>query len=75
MSSAPVPGNRPGARGAAALPTAAVDWLLGEQPARVLDLGSGRGAFAATLVDAGQAPGQDGVCCGTASDGGTASCC
>ena len=31
----------------------AVDWLVGEQPARVLDLGSGRGAFAATLVDAG----------------------
>lgn len=53
MSPAPVPGSRPGTRGAAALPVAAVDWLLGEQSARVLDLGSGRGAFAATLVDAG----------------------
>ena len=45
--------SRPGARGAAALQPAAVDWLVGETPARILDLGSGRGAFAATLVDAG----------------------
>jgi ubiquinone/menaquinone biosynthesis C-methylase UbiE len=53
MSSAPAPGGRPGARGTGALPAAAVEWLVGEQPVRVLDLGSGRGAFAATLVDAG----------------------
>jgi ubiquinone/menaquinone biosynthesis C-methylase UbiE len=53
MSPAPLAGSRPGARGAAALPVAAVDWLVGEQPARVLDLGSGRGSFAATLADAG----------------------
>lgn len=49
----PVPGQRSGARAAAALQPAAVDWLVGEQPARVLDLGSGRGTFAATLADAG----------------------
>ena len=53
MSSAPVPGRRRGARGTTGLPSTAVEWLLGEQPVRVLDLGSGRGAFAATLVDAG----------------------
>jgi SAM-dependent methyltransferase len=53
MSPAPAPGSRPGTRGAAALPSTAVDWLVGEQPVRVLDLGSGRGAFASTLVDAG----------------------
>jgi len=48
-----VSGPRAGARRGAALQPAAVDWLVGEQPARILDLGSGRGAFAATLVDAG----------------------
>jgi ubiquinone/menaquinone biosynthesis C-methylase UbiE len=48
-----VSGPRPGARGASTLQPAAVDWLVGERPARILDLGSGRGAFAATLVDAG----------------------
>jgi ubiquinone/menaquinone biosynthesis C-methylase UbiE len=48
-----VSGPRGGARRAAALQPAAVDWLVGEQPVRILDLGSGRGAFAATLVDAG----------------------
>ncbi|GAA3574932.1 class I SAM-dependent methyltransferase [Microlunatus spumicola] len=53
MPAAPVAGGRPGARRAAALPPDAVDWLVGDEPARVLDLGSGRGAFAATLVDAG----------------------
>lgn len=53
MSPAPVPGSRPGSRGTSALSSTAVDWLVGEQPARVLDLGSGRGAFAATLADAG----------------------
>ncbi len=53
MSSAPVPGSRPGPRRPASLPTQATDWLVGEQPARVLDLGSGRGSFAAALVDAG----------------------
>ena len=53
MPAAPVVGGRPGARRAAALPPDAVDWLVGDEPARVLDLGSGRGAFAATLVDAG----------------------
>jgi SAM-dependent methyltransferase len=53
MSPAPVAGSRPGARGAAAQPSDAVDWLVGLEPARVLDLGSGRGAFAATLADAG----------------------
>lgn len=49
----PVSGSGPGARGAATLPSAAIDWLVGAAPARVLDLGSGRGAFAATLADAG----------------------
>ncbi|GAA3637306.1 class I SAM-dependent methyltransferase [Microlunatus ginsengisoli] len=34
-------------------PTAAVDWLLGERPARVLDLGSGKGGFAQMLAAAG----------------------
>ncbi|MGI3782965.1 MAG: class I SAM-dependent methyltransferase [Janthinobacterium lividum] len=53
MSPAPLSGSRPGSRGSAALPSAAVDWLLGEQPVRVLDLGAGRGAFAATLADEG----------------------
>lgn len=49
----PVSGQRSAARAAGALQPAAVDWLVGEQPTRILDLGSGRGAFAATLVDAG----------------------
>jgi len=53
MSSAPLSGSRPGARRPGALPSAAVDWLVGEQPARVLDLGSGRGSFATSLVEAG----------------------
>lgn len=34
-------------------PAASVTWLVGEPPARVLDLGSGRGSFAAMLADAG----------------------
>jgi SAM-dependent methyltransferase len=34
-------------------PAAAAAWLVGEQHARVLDLGSGRGSFAAMLADAG----------------------
>lgn len=34
-------------------PAAATTWLVGEQRARVLDLGSGRGGFAAVLHDAG----------------------
>ena len=34
-------------------PSAVVGWLVGEQPARVLDLGSGKGGFAQMLVDAG----------------------
>jgi ubiquinone/menaquinone biosynthesis C-methylase UbiE len=34
-------------------PEAAVGWMLGERPLRLLDLGSGRGAFAQMLVDAG----------------------
>jgi SAM-dependent methyltransferase len=32
---------------------AAVDWLVGDQPRRVLDLGSGRGGLAAMLDEAG----------------------
>ncbi|SEP64343.1 class I SAM-dependent methyltransferase [Microlunatus flavus] len=49
MPAAPVPGSRrPGA-----LQPAAVDWMVGERPARVLDLGSGRGSFATALVEAG----------------------
>ena len=47
------PGARVGGRRPGALPAAAVDWMVGESPARVLDLGSGRGSFAATLVEAG----------------------
>ena len=53
MPSAPRTGGRPGDRGSTGLTPAAVDWLLGEQALRVLDLGSGRGAFAATVADAG----------------------
>ncbi|GAB2590683.1 class I SAM-dependent methyltransferase [Microlunatus antarcticus] len=53
MPPAPSSGSRPGPRGSGALTPAAVDWLLGEEPVRVLDLGSGRGAFASTLADAG----------------------
>ena len=53
MPSASLPGSRSGARRTGALPSEAVDWLVGEQPARVLDLGSGRGSFAATVQDAG----------------------
>lgn len=34
-------------------PEAAASWLVGETPARVLDLGSGPGAFAQMLVDGG----------------------
>ena len=34
-------------------PPAAVGWLVGDRPARVLDLGSGKGGFAQMLVDAG----------------------
>ena len=34
-------------------PAAAVAWMVGTPPARVLDLGSGRGSFAAMLHDAG----------------------
>lgn len=34
-------------------PAAVPVWLVGERPVRVLDLGSGRGAFARLLVDAG----------------------
>lgn len=34
-------------------PAAATAWLVGEQPARVLDLASGRGSFAAMLADQG----------------------
>lgn len=34
-------------------PEAAATWMVGETPARVLDLGSGAGAFARMLVDAG----------------------
>ena len=34
-------------------PPAAVGWLAGDGPARVLDLGSGRGGFAQMLVEAG----------------------
>ena len=34
-------------------PAAAATWMVGEEPARVLDLGSGRGGFAAMLHDAG----------------------
>lgn len=34
-------------------PAAAAAWLVGEQRTRVLDLGSGRGRFAAMLQDAG----------------------
>ncbi len=34
-------------------PTAAVGWLLGDHPTRVLDLGSGAGGFAQMLLDAG----------------------
>ena len=49
----PSPGSRAGARGSSGLPDAAVDWLVGEAPVRVLDLGSGRGSFAGTMVDAG----------------------
>ncbi|SDV03939.1 Methyltransferase domain-containing protein [Microlunatus sagamiharensis] len=49
MPAAPVPGaRRPGA-----VQPATVDWMVGEHPARVLDLGSGRGGFAAALVEAG----------------------
>ena len=49
MPAAPVPGaRRPGA-----VQPATVDWMVGERPARVLDLGSGRGSFAAALVEAG----------------------
>lgn len=53
MPPAPATGARPGARRPGALQPATVDWMVGEQPARVLDLGSGRGTFAAALVDAG----------------------
>lgn len=34
-------------------PPAAVGWLVGDRPVRVLDLGSGKGGFAQMLVDAG----------------------
>ena len=34
-------------------PEAAPGWLVGDAPKRLLDLGSGRGAFAAMLTDAG----------------------
>ncbi len=34
-------------------PEAASAWMVGDRPARVLDLGSGTGAFARMLVDAG----------------------
>src|SRR4051794_24505012 len=34
-------------------PPATVGWLVGDRPARVLDLGSGKGGFAQMLVDAG----------------------
>jgi ubiquinone/menaquinone biosynthesis C-methylase UbiE len=43
----------PGPRRAGSVQPATVDWMVGERPARVLDLGSGRGTFAASLVDAG----------------------
>lgn len=36
-----------------AFPEAAVSWMLGDRPRRVLDLGSGRGSFARLLGDAG----------------------
>ena len=53
MPPAPVTGARPGARAPGALQPATLDWMVGERPARVLDLGSGRGTFAAALVEAG----------------------
>jgi SAM-dependent methyltransferase len=34
-------------------PPAVVGWLVGDRPARVLDLGSGKGGFAQMLVEAG----------------------
>jgi SAM-dependent methyltransferase len=34
-------------------PEAAVGWMVGQEPMRVLDLGAGRGGFAAMLSDAG----------------------
>ena len=34
-------------------PAAAATWMVGERPARVLDLGSGRGGFATMLAEAG----------------------
>lgn len=47
----PSPGRTPGR--VAALPDAALEWLVGPHPSRVLDLGSGHGAFAVRLADAG----------------------
>lgn len=53
MPPASFSGSRPGARRAGALPAEAVDWMVGTERARVLDLGSGRGSFALTVQDAG----------------------
>ena len=51
MTPDPASRNRGGSAGG--LPETAVGWLVGDRPVRVLDLGSGRGTFASSMVDAG----------------------
>lgn len=53
MSAPRPPGARSAASGSPLYPAAAVGWMIGSEKARVLDLGSGRAAFAAMLHDAG----------------------